>query len=89
MPPAIRASGPADRQILGYDASADRFVLYADGGPAWTFDARAERWSQDEGSSGPPKLWFAFVGSGTASAWDEAAGRTLFVSGRARSDMAG
>ena len=57
--------------------------------PAWTFDARAERWSEDEDSNRPPDLWFAFGGSGTASAWDEAARRTLFVSGRARSDMAG
>ena len=89
MPRAMRTSGLADRQILGYDASADRFVLYVEGEPAWTFDARTERWSQDGDTSRPPALWFAWVGSGTASAWDEAARRTLFVSGRARSDMAG
>jgi hypothetical protein len=81
LPRAMWTDGIADRQVLGYDASADRLVLYVEGEPAWTFDARAERWSQDDGNASlPPELWYAWFGSGTASAYDEAARRTLFVS---------
>ena len=90
LPRAMRTDGIADRQVLGYDASADRFVLYIEDEPAWTFDARAERWSQDDGSGNwPPGLWYVWYGSGSASAWDEAAGRTLFVSAGGPSGMPG
>jgi hypothetical protein len=81
VPPLWRRSdggGLAQREILGYDWSADRFVLWVENQPTWTFDARAGRWVQDPGPI--VEVWYAWGGSGTASAYDEAAALTLFTS---------
>jgi hypothetical protein len=78
VPPLLRTDGMVDRQILGYDGSADLFVLHVDVGPAWTFDARAGRWSRDVEAA--PTLWFAWFGSSNATAYDEEVRRALFVS---------
>jgi hypothetical protein len=82
MPRAKRANDPPagewDRQVLGYDGSADRIILWVQGEPAWTFDPRAGRWGQDR--EGIVRLG-PYDYSGTASAYDEAAALAVFMRG--------
>ena len=79
LPPAVAESGP-HVELLTYDASVDRLILYvASDGAArtvvgtWEFDIRSGRWEEQETNTpADPNLSFGWWPSGDEFAYDEA-----------------
>jgi hypothetical protein len=76
--PAAGDLGPGDHQLFAFDASVDRFVVFAADHRTWTFDPRTGRWTQM--SAIAPRFNTGYFASGGEAAYDEAAERTVVFS---------
>jgi len=82
LPPAVEG-GTSDTavELLSYDASVDRLVLYVTRPlSTWEFDPRAGRWSEQETDT-PANPGFGWIATGEELAYDEANGVSVLFSG--------
>jgi hypothetical protein len=86
LPPL--SSGPMHGQVLAYDPTIDRLVLFVEGHGShpttWLFDPRDRTWTETDAET--PQIMFVFgdLVNGQEIAFDEATGHIVIVSDRDR-----
>jgi hypothetical protein len=82
------SNGPMHGQVLAYDPTIDRLVLFVEGHGShpttWLFDPRNHTWTETEAEA--PQIMFVYgdLVNGQEIAFDETVGRVVIVSARQR-----
>lgn len=79
LPPVVEGPNDPAVELLTYDASADRLILYVSKPlGTWEFDIRAGRWNERETDT--PETGFGWFATGEELAYDEANERSVLFS---------